>query len=170
MKKLAFSLSLILAINASVAMACTCVDLSYVEFADKVRWAVNNSDAVFLGTVDRFEWVKGVPNQYLEEQRKKDPGLTWDTRTAVFSVDRWWKGPVDAETLIYTEQTQNSDGTGSDSSCNYGFEQGKIYLVFAHRVDGYLKNSACSFTSSEEQAKETLKILGEGRKPNKPKN
>ena len=104
--------------------------LSDVSLADKVKWAVKDADAIFLGNVERFDFIDGVPNEFLEKRRETMPELKWETKTAVFKVDSWWKGPLDARAFVVTDTTRNSDGSSSDSSCNYGFEEGKSYLVF----------------------------------------
>jgi hypothetical protein len=167
MKKLALGL-LILSLHVSAGFACVCVDMPDITLTDKLKWAVKDADAIFLGSVDRFDFLQGVPNEYLEDERKTNPGLTWETKTAVFKVDSWWKGPLNAEASIATDMTRNSDGTSSASSCDYGFEKGKTYLVFARKHGGYMKNIACSFTRRQDQIKEILPLLGESKNPIKP--
>jgi hypothetical protein len=159
---------IILGLNVSAGFACVCVDMPDITLADKLNWAIKNADTVFIGNVRRFDFLAGVPNEYLEERRKTNPGLTWETKTGVFKVDAWWKGPVDAEAYVVTDSTRGSDGTGSESSCDYGFEKGKTYLVFARKYGEYLKNIACSFSRRDDQIKDILPLLGEGKKPINP--
>jgi hypothetical protein len=170
MKKICLAFFLF-AVSCSAAFGCTCVSLDGAgqTLPDQVSSAVKDADAVFLGNVDRFDFISGFPSEIMEKRRESIPGLTWETKTVVFDVDLWWKGPLDAETFIATSETRNSDGTRSSSSCDYAFEEGKTYLVFARKSGEFLRNIACGMTRNEENMKEVLPLLGEGKKPLKRK-
>jgi hypothetical protein len=168
MKKWLLGAVLILSINVSASLACVCVSLD-VPLADELKSAFKNADSIFLGKVKRFDFIKGVPNEYLESRRETVPGLTWETKTAVFDVDSYWKGTDDPEISIVMDTTRNSDGSGSSSSCEYSFEEGKTYLVFARKQGEFLRNIACSFTRRDDQIEEIMPLLGEGKRPVKPK-
>jgi len=160
-------LVLALGINVTSSLAIACGD-SGAPLSEKLAGAVKTADSIFIGKVERFDFIKGVPNEFLESLREATPSLTWETKTAVFSVDRYWKGTDDAEISIVTDVTRNSDGTASNSSDDYKFEVGKTYLVFARKFKGYLKTSGCSFTRRDDQIDEILPLLGEGKIPVKP--
>jgi hypothetical protein len=160
-------LILLLGIAVSSSLANTCISLDET-LSDKFGKEFKNADAVFIGKVERFDFIKGVPNEFLEKRREIIPGLTWKTKATVFSVDRNWKGIDDAEISIVSDETRNSDGTQSSSDSDYPFEEGKTYLVFAWKFKGYLKSSECSFTRRDDQIDEILPLLGEGKIPVKP--
>jgi hypothetical protein len=146
----------------------TCIKLD-VPFAERLVSEVKETDAIFLGNVERIDFIKDVPNEFLEKRREIVPGLTWETKTTVFRVDRFWKGIDDDEISIISDETRNSDGTRSGpSSDEYDFEKGKTYLVFARNIDGFLRSSECSFTRRDDQIEEILPLLGEGKTPPKP--
>lgn len=157
---------LVLGVNVASSLAEACGD-SNDTLSHKLDSAVKNADAVFIGKVERFDFLKNVPNEFLESLRATTPNLTWETKTAVFRVDRYWKGIDEAEISIVTDVTRNSDGTASNSSDDYKFEEGKTYLVFAWKFKGFLKTSDCSFTRRDDQIDEILSLLGEGKKPTK---
>lgn len=165
MRKLLISLVFVLGVSVPAVVACGCPDMPGISFADKIKGAVKNADAVFLGKVDRFEWVVGVPNVLIEMERENIPGLTWESKTVVFKPDRLWKGSADPDIVVATDSARRSDGISTVSSCDYQFEEGKTYLVFAHQEGWYLKTGACSLTRREDQIKEILPVLGPGKKP-----
>jgi hypothetical protein len=153
----------------SSGLANTCISFDET-LSEEFGREFKNADAIFLGKVERFDFIKGVPNEFLEKRREVIPGLTWETKFEVFSVDIYWKGISDPEVSILNGLTRNSDGTGSGpSSDEYPFEEGKTYLVFAQRTKGYLMASDCSFTRRDDQIDEILPLLGQGKKPTKPK-
>lgn len=168
MGKIVLSLVMVLGYYVCTSFACTCIDLDGFTLEQKVQDAVKHTDAVFFGKVARFDFIDGVPNEFLQERLSNVPGLTWQTKTVVFDVDRFWKGVDDLNVSIVTETTRNSDGTGSSSSCEYPFEEGKTYLVFARKDGPYIRNNACSFTRRDDQTTEILPLLGEGKKPKHP--
>lgn len=165
MRKLLFSALLVISCYVYTSFACTCVDFPDFTLEQKVQDALKHADAVFIGKASRFDYINGVPNDFLQMRLASVPGLTWETKTVVFDVDQFWKGLDGRDVSIVTDTTRNSDGTSSTSSCEYPFEEGKTYLVFA-RIDGpYLRNNACSFTRRDDQTKEILPLLGDGKKP-----
>ncbi len=121
---------------------------------------------VFAGKVVGFEYRKGIPNQYMES-RIKDSGkhIDWETLVVKFQVERWWKGEAALEIFLVTDETKNSDGTVTNSSCNYKFKEGESYLVYAYGKESELRTNVCSGTGALAEAKEVLEILGEGKEP-----
>lgn len=82
-----------------------------------------------------------------------------------FHAERWWKGDPLREVILVTEQTRTPDGSESISNCDYPFEVGERYLVYAYGAENELGTSACTRTRKLKKAKEDFKVLGEGRKP-----
>src|SRR5438270_6036716 len=83
----------VVCLNVSSGLAIACGDSDTPNsLANRIESTVRNADAVFIGKVVRFDFLKDVPNEFLETRRQSIPGLTWETKTAVFSVDRYWKG------------------------------------------------------------------------------
>ncbi len=106
------------------------------------------------------------------ESLKKDSGRQVDYETLVvkFQVERWWKGEVTTEIILLTSETKNSDGTGSNSGCDYSFKKGESYLIYANGKGSQLRTDACSRTKLLTKAEVDLKILGEGKEPVEKKN
>jgi len=158
----------VVGLMVSESPASTCVSLGdglSEEFAREFK----SADAIFLGKVERFDFIKDVPNEFLEKRREVIPDLSWETKVFVFNVESYWKGDSDPQISILNGKTRNSDGTGSGpSSDEYPFEVGKTYLVFARKIKGYLMASDCSFTRRNDQIDEILPLLGEGKKPAQP--
>jgi hypothetical protein len=82
-----------------------------------------------------------------------------------FRVDSWWKGKSTREVLIFTDRTVSEDGSQTITNCDFPFEIGKRYLVYAFSDEKQLKTNACTRTKEIGKAGEDLKILGKGRKP-----
>ena len=159
---LATILSTVLCVSST--LACGCTEIGQ-PLADKLEWALKNSAGVFYGKVDRFVWLTGVPTPFVVDDMKFDPA-TAKTKTAVFTVERWWKGDsFDPEALVVTDEFKYGDGYGGGTSCDYGFEQGKTYLVFATKRGKYLTTHSCDLTRQENQSKEIRDLLGEGKPP-----
>jgi hypothetical protein len=141
------------------AFACVCAGTSSVteEFKDAA--------AVFSGKYVGSEYRKGIVNQFREMQQSEGQRIEYEVLVLKFEVEEWWKGNLDKEVILVTEQTRASDGTVSVSDCELGFEKGKRYLVYAFGEGNELGASACSRTKSLRKAKADLKELGKGNKP-----
>lgn len=130
--------------------------------------ALNSSSAVFTGKVDRFEWRKGIPNEnFRDHARNFSLPLEWETKVAVFKVQKWWKPSLPDEVAMVTDEVRMPDGTGGNSSCNYTFSIGKSYLVFANGPVTELRTHSCSFTRTLEGefATTLLEALEPGNEP-----
>lgn len=119
---------------------------------------------VFVGTAVGFEYRKGIFNQYMESV-KKDSGkhIDYETLIVKFQVEQWWKGKPTSDIFLVTDETKNSDGTASNSSCNYKFKEGECYLIYAYGKENELRTDNCAGTKPFNQAREDLKILGKGK-------
>ncbi len=151
--------------SATKVFACGCISMPNESVSDAVKYATEQSTMIFAGKVVGFEYRKGVPNQYME-RRKKDSGknVEYETLVVKFQVGRWWKGEATTEVFLVTDETKNSDGTWSGSSCDYHFKEGESYLVYAYGKGNELRTYACTRTRPLTKT-EDLKILGEGKEP-----
>ena len=164
-QKLVISFFICLLLSATKVFACGCVSMPNESVSDAVKYATEQSTMIFAGKVVGFEYRKGIPNQYMES-RKKDSGnnIEYETLVVKFQVERWWKGEATTEVFLATDETKNSDGTGSGSSCDYHFKEGETYLVYAYGKENELRTYACARTRPLTKT-EDLKILGEGKEP-----
>jgi hypothetical protein len=115
--------------------------------------ALDRSVTVFAGTVNdvravRFESVaRDRPSVVLKEVR--------------FTTDRIWRGDGRSDVVLLI----------GSSDCDYPFELGRSYLVYAEGVDSatrYLTASICGPTKRLERASEDLRTLGSSRQFAKP--
>jgi hypothetical protein len=69
-----------------------------------------------------------------------------DGLTVKFKVKKTWKGEVKDKVSMATGAVKFEDGLLLSSMCDYKFELGRKYLVFANASEGKLKASKCSWT------------------------
>lgn len=139
--------------------ACRCITTS-------VEDNVKNASIIFSGKVVGFEYRKGIPNRYMDEQAKAT-GKFIDYETLVIKVriEQSWKGNVPTEIFLLTYTTKNADGTGSYLSCDFNFLKDETYVIFANGKENEYRTNSCSGTRKLNEAEKDLEILGEGRKP-----
>jgi hypothetical protein len=89
-----------------------------------------------------------------------------DTFKLKFKVDKVWKGDVGKEFVMSTGAKKYEDGSYSRSSCDYGFNPGDEYLVYAYPVDPPLHPGStelqarqCTRTKLLKDAKEDIEAL-----------
>lgn len=115
--------------------ACSCIP------PGSPQDALNASDAVFSGTVERVAF-SGGENRVLVD------------------VSRVWKGPSYDAMMVSTAV--------SSAACGYNFNPGEDYLVYAStQDDGDLSVSLCSRTARLQDAQEDVAALGDGERPAK---
>jgi hypothetical protein len=157
--KLILTLVICLFWSATEILACDCPLLTTEQ-------AVKQSNAVFSGEVVGFEYRKGIPNWFMDEQAKQTgKAIDYETLVVKILVKQWWKGDAPTEIYLLTGSTKNADGTSSHSSCGYTFHKGGTYLIFAAGKENEYRTSDCLRTRKLTEAKDDLKILGEGKKP-----
>ncbi len=144
---------IMLVLRTEPALACIC------SGKPRVAEALRHASAVFLGKVVSSEYQKGA--KYPDG---RDAG---EELTMRFRVERWWRGGLTPEVVLFTEQYLAPNFTISVSTCAYQFEVGKRYIVYAGHPfsDGKLRAVSCSRTSEVEKAGEELRALGKWRKP-----
>jgi hypothetical protein len=140
-----FSIAIALLFSAFLsAHACICASLTSCE-------AAGNADAVFIAkAIDEHQAFRALPAGNDE------------TKTVM--------RPVAVSTLQISEVFFGTDSTtidlwGNDTNCDYPFELGKTYLVFAQRDhDGRWTARSCSHTGLLESENEDLVYLRNIRK------
>ena len=147
-----------LLLSFDVNLACVCAERK------GVAEELSQASAVFSGRVVAREYRKVEPRSLVE------PAVV-EVMVVRFEVERWWKGGMADEAILYTSFTKYSDGGGSASSCEYPLRVGEQYLVYAFSPTrgpaNELRTSPCSRTVKLEEATEDLKELGEGKEPEK---
>ena len=134
-------------IAPSSARACSCNPSSFPWTATK---ALEQSAVTFSGRVIAIRRVRGEV-------------------AVTFSVGRVWKGDVDSRAKVFVGHV--------GGVCNYPFERGKAYLVYA-RGEGKLETSQCfrtqplfikdlldEYPEKRGYASEDLRELGAGKPP-----
>jgi hypothetical protein len=134
---------------ARPAEACSC-------FENPPCAAVWKADAVFIGTV-----VEEVPERI-------GGSLSWTVHKV--AVGQVLRGSIDSFVTLVpgnrptAEQVEASKSHSGESmlmsTCDYGFEVGKRYVVYAHRTaDGRWTTSMCSGTKPLEDASADLDYI-----------
>lgn len=104
--------------------------------------ALEKSDAVFTGKVKK---IKKVLQQ----------GSTYDA--VLIEVGETWKGVDESQVIIYTEW----------SSCQFEFESGQQYLLYAYKVGEQYHVINCGRSTTVAKGAEDIKLLGGGKQPSK---
>ena len=126
------------------AHACSCA-MPPGSQKERAERALSDSDAVFSGEVVRIDRPSGPMHS------------SGDPETDTFRVLESWKGPGSGTLEVKTPV--------SDASCDYPFEEGREYLVYASEKRQVLEVDLCGETKPLPKAKEDLAALGEGEKP-----
>ena len=164
-QKIVISFVICILLSATEVFACGCVSSPDESVSDAVKYATEKSTMIFAGKVVGFEYRNGIPNEYIES-REKETGkhVDYETKIVRFQVERWWKGEAATEVFLVTDETKNSDGTATGSSCDYHFKESESYLVYAYGKENELRTHACTRTRLLNKT-EDVKILGEGKEP-----
>jgi MYXO-CTERM domain-containing protein len=123
---------------AGRALACTCVQQTPEE-------AYARASAVFEGRV-----VGVVP------PAAGDVGGGGRVRVT-FRVTQAWKGVEHEQVTVWT--------TASSATCGYGFEEGRVYLVYASGDAAQSSTGLCSGTKPIGEAADEIAALGAGVTP-----
>jgi hypothetical protein len=143
--------------------ACVCAG------EESVGQAFKSSDAIFAATYVGSEYRSGIKNQFMEMRRSDGDKVDgYKVLVLKFEVKTWWKGAGTREVIITTSDTKMPDGSESISDCEFGFEKGKTYLVYANADAGQLYSGACTRTAELGSAHSDVRKLNAirlGRKP-----
>jgi len=82
-----------------------------------------------------------------------------DEFKAEFKIDKIWKGDSVNYVTMLTGTKVNEDGTYTSSSCDYSFELGRKYLIYAYGKLDELKTHSCSRSSFLKDAIEEIEGL-----------
>lgn len=167
-------LALVLCVAAGSALACGCGGMPGESFEGIIGGAVNTSSVVFQGEVVGFEYRKGIRDEF-EPGQIDSAGrpLGYETMIVKFKVESWWKGDLASSIFLVTGQSRYSDGTRSTNSCEFDFQKGKTYIVFAalNKAAAMPQTNSCSSTREAKDeyghADAIRKVLGKGTLPNK---
>lgn len=130
----------------AAAMPAQAVSVCRCQPTPSVEQALNDAEAVFLGTARKVYWRGGV-YEHTE-----------------FDVEKGWKSVNTPEFKVLTVRPNTLEVLFDDLNCNYEFTQGKRYLVYTYRdKNSPDKVSSCSRTQEAEQAGADIEILGAPR-------
>ena len=162
---LTMSALMIFCVSSAYACGCGGSDIPSTP-RQIVNGALRLSTSVFTGKVVAFEYRKGIRNEFMESQRDAaGQPIKYETKVVKFEVDRWWKLKLPPIVYIITNGTKNSDNSVSVSGCDFVFELGEKYLVYADGKPDSLQAHQCTRTTTVDNASADLEILGEGFRP-----
>lgn len=135
MKKIVLIAASILVLTSNAASACVC-------FPTTPKKNFRNSRAVFAGKV-----IDIMPQTDINRE-------TSDSLVAfkvTFEVSKVWKGKVDKQQVVLTSK--------SFPGCEYSFEKGKEYLVYASGEELTIQTELCHTTKPLANAQADLAVL-----------
>jgi hypothetical protein len=146
--------------SATSVLGCVCVP------TEGVKKELQGAAAVFSGKFIGIEYRKGAGSDVITSQPSTGEKKSENEIVVLkFQVENWWKGKSTRQVLVFTDRTRNSDGSETISDCDFPFQVGKRYLVYAFSEENHLKTNLCTRTKLLEKAQEDLKLLGKGHKP-----
>jgi len=136
-----FLATMFLLLSFETASACLCFSLPDPT-PEQIRTQLNGelikANLVFSGEVIRLDDFK-----------------------VAFRVEKAWKGKTVKEINMSTGAINNNDGTVIRTSCDYSFEMGKKYLVYATGSGKKMKTSECTGTGQLKFSDDRIKFLQE---------
>ncbi|HEU0143849.1 MAG TPA: hypothetical protein VFQ47_03600 [Nitrososphaera sp.] len=150
--------ALFLLVHPEVALGCACIRINNVdeEFA--------KAAVVFSGKAVSEEYASVVNEEPFFEPKEIQ------VRVIRFEVEHWWKGGTTKQVILRTDFAKDAEGRTYNSTCNYHFQIGEQYLVYAFGSLEKLKTHSCSRTRKLERAENDLKELGPGSEPKEEKS
>jgi len=83
-----------------------------------------------------------------------------DVYRVKFEVEKVWRGKFEKEPTMSTGTINLGNGTSMRSSCDYNFEKGESYLVFAGGAStDEMKATKCGFTQPLKNSEHVIKKL-----------
>ena len=141
---------------APSVFACRCIPANGNDWPgpkDFLAAKSYDSDSIFLGRVVKIE------------DNKKPEDDPFPMVTVTFEVERYW---ADGRTGEGVERSTMNIVTYKDSSaCGFRFEAGERYFVFAKGF--YTTYCTPTVKYTDKDAPDYFEVLGEGRKPERPK-
>ena len=160
--------SLILVFSVSTVIACGCGGMPDDRSpSERLRAKIDQSAAAFTGKVVGFEYRPGIYDEEFEQHlgQVNRPRMDYEVKFVKIKIDRWWAGDLGEEVELMTAAKRMADGTTSNSSCDYGFEEGKTYFVFANKRGLYLSTHSCAGNAVIKDRKEVVELIGPGKAP-----
>ena len=143
MKKilLSFIVAAFVLLSAEQASACVCVLLenpTSEEVKARFTHELKEASVVFSGEVTHLDKFK-----------------------VKFKVEKVWKGDTAEEITMLTGTKDNDDGTITISSCDYRFELGEKYVVYARGSGEKLRTYQCTGTGRMKDSEQRIKFIEE---------
>ncbi len=136
------------------AFACGCPARSK-DITKEVAEEFNKSSLVFSGKVVEAKWIP------ITEENASGSRIKAEVLTLKFAVDNWWKGKTKNQVIWRTSSIRypdlNEGRTGSN--CEFSFDLGRKYLVYAANLNGNLTADVCGGTTRIENAESDIKEL-----------
>ena len=155
------------AVFASPAFGCLC------EPEPKFVEALTQATAVFSGELVSAKYEKGFLDEFhqqtlagFQEMDKNWRADAIEVFVFRFKVQNLWKGDVANEAILVNSQMRRDDGATIIGDCDYDFEVGEKYLIYANATNGVMRTSGCSRTNLLRKVKKDLKLLDRNTKQN----
>ena len=134
--------------------ACGCPARSK-DITKEVTEEFNKSSLVFSGKVAVAKWIP------ITEENASGSRIKAEVLTLKFAVDNWWKGKTKNQVIWRTSNIRYPDlNLGmSGSNCEFSFDLGRKYLVYASSIKGKLVASVCGGTTRIENADNDIQEL-----------
>jgi hypothetical protein len=115
----------------------------------------NESLLVFSGKVAEAKWIP------ITEKNASGKRIKAEVLTLKFTVDNWWKGKTKNQVIWRTSTIRYPDlNLGmSGSNCEFSFDLGRKYLVYASSIKGKLVAFVCGGTTRIENAHNDIQEL-----------
>src|SRR4028118_2144063 len=135
MKKIVLIAASLLVLTSNAASACVCLTTT-------PKKNFRNSRVVFAGKVIDI---------MAKTDRSRDTSDSLVAFKLTFEVSKVWKGKVDKQQVVLTSE--------SFRGCEYSFEKGKEYLVYASGEELTIQTSLCNATKPLANAQADLAVL-----------
>lgn len=84
----------------------------------------------------------------------------WQMTQVTFKLEKVWKGDIKNDYQMSTGTRKIDNERWMSSSCDYSFQKGEKYLVFAYKTDkGDVQAYDCSLTQKLKNAERTIRFL-----------
>lgn len=146
-------------VGVQSTFACRCVQAGK-NLAAMTEKAFTRSNAVFVAKVVGFEFRRGIakPNLTYNDPLLANPDK-FETKVVKFEFENIWKGS-ESKIVFATNELKTDSGMTISSSCDFDFEAGARYLVFASESQGVLRSSLCTGTRKLTGSPDDEAILG----------
>ncbi len=143
-------------------VACGCPGSKDTDITMAVTQHFGSASIVFSGKVIAKEFIEIIKKD-ASGKRVKAENLVYR-----FIIDNWWKGKSKGEITLNTSHFRYPDlGYGQNSGCEFSFEVGKKYLVYAVGSRGKFTAHECSGTTRIENAEKDIQELQKLKAVNK---